>query len=76
MTPFRAWPRLNRNDALHLVGEHSRPGCGSARPRAEPERTGTHRVAGGGDPPEWTARARSTAPEAGALPPSQLHGSG
>ena len=28
--------RLNQNDAFGYYGEHSRPGCSSARPRGEP----------------------------------------
>ena len=33
-----------RNEAVRIFGEHSRPGCGSARPRAEPERADTHPI--------------------------------
>ncbi len=55
---------------IHAVenGERSRPGCRSARPRAEPERTQTNRMEFGLRPPGRVARARPAAPEAGALP--------
>jgi len=48
-------------------GEHSRPGCGSVRPRAEPERHPTPEAG-------QAARARPAAPGAGALPVTSLSG--
>jgi len=53
---------------LRNSGERSRPGCGSARPRAEHERTALHRIAGIIVRLMRAARARAAAPEAGAIP--------
>jgi len=58
---------LSRNDAIEMHGEHSRPGCGSVRPRAEHERTATHQTGCVSGAHERAARARPAAPEAGAL---------
>ncbi|MBI5801794.1 MAG: molybdopterin-dependent oxidoreductase [Verrucomicrobia bacterium] len=49
-------------------GEHSRPGCGSARPRAELGDALTNDAARMVESSRPTARARLAAPEAGALP--------
>jgi len=59
---------LIRNDAVAMKGERSRPGCSSARPRAEHERAETHPMVWKYRAQKWLARARPTAPEAGALP--------
>ena len=61
---------LNRTDAVGVNREHSRPGCSSARPRAEHERTTPHRMVERGLRSVRAARARPAAPEAGALPVS------
>ena len=50
------------------LGEHSRLGCGSARPRAEHGRTSRHQTVWRGCAFKQAARARPAAPEAGALP--------
>src|SRR5580765_8001955 len=60
--------RLSRNNAFGINGERSRLGCCSARPRAEHPRECTHQTVHGFTRTEWAARARPTAPEAGALP--------
>jgi len=49
-------------------GEHSRPGCGSARPRAEPKRAGKSQTVLLAVRSGQAARARPAAPEAGAIP--------
>src|SRR5262249_28541470 len=51
------------NDAVDSIGERSRPGCSSARPRAEPPARGHPQIVGLNSAPEWVARARPTAPE-------------
>ena len=62
--------RLSRNDAVGVNGEHSRPGCSSARPRAEHTRATPHGMVERVLRPVRAARARPAAPEAGALPVS------
>ncbi len=59
---------LNRNDAVGMNGEHSRPGCYSARPRAKSERARHTKRFGDFRRENWVARARLTAPGAGAVP--------
>src|SRR6059036_1461809 len=49
-----------------MNGERSRLGCCSARPRAEHRRERTHYTVNRFACAEWPARARPTAPEAGA----------
>jgi hypothetical protein len=49
-------------------GERDRPGCSSARPRAEPERISEHQTARPFPAQQSAARARLIAPEAGVLP--------
>src|SRR5947207_15977081 len=51
-----------------MKGDRSRLGCCSARLRAEYRCERTHRTVNGFTCVEWPARARPTAPEAGALP--------
>ncbi len=54
--------------ASRIFGDHSRLGCCSARPRAEHERPGKHQTASVVVRGWWSARAWTTAPEAGAIP--------
>src|SRR5439155_12456469 len=61
-------PWLSRNYAAGMNGDRSRLGCCSARPRAEHRCLRTHQTVNGFTCVEWPARARPTAPEAGALP--------
>ncbi len=61
----------SRNDAVRFVGEHSRPGCGSVRPRTGPGRRNTRQGLGDARPPGWAARFRSTTPASGVRPPIQ-----
>ena len=65
--PMNVSPRtcLGRNDAVEMNGEL---GCLSARPRAEHRHERDHQTTNIFACVEWPARARSTAPEAGALP--------
>jgi len=49
-------------------GEHSRPGSGAARPRAEPKRAGKYQKVLVAVRSGQAARARPAAPEAGAIP--------
>ena len=53
---------------VQIPGEHNRPGCGSARPRAERTRARKHQPVGKFPASEGGARARPPAPGAGALP--------
>src|SRR6266581_7820812 len=62
------FPGLSRNYAVGKNGERSRLGCCSVRPRAELRHERTHQIVNGVACAEWPARARPTAPEAGALP--------
>jgi hypothetical protein len=59
---------LSRNYAVGMNGDRSRLGCRSARPRAEHRCERTHQIVNRFTCVEWPARARPTAPEAGALP--------
>ena len=61
--PFTYPERCSR-----VSGDHSRLGCCLARPRAEHERPGTHQTVSVVARVGWSARARITAPEAGAIP--------
>lgn len=60
--------RFSRNHAIGLNGDRSRPGCCSARPRAEHQGTGRRPLADLFQAPFAAAKVRLTAPEAGALP--------
>ena len=51
------------------AGEHSPPGCGSARPRAEHDRTETNQIVWRILPHEWAARAQPAAPVPGGRAP-------
>src|SRR2546428_713484 len=58
---------LSRKYAVGMNGDRSRLGCCSVRPRAEHRCERTRQTVNGFTCVEWPARARPTAPEAGAL---------
>src|SRR5438105_2436313 len=61
-------PQVIQFYAVGMNEDRSRLGCCSARPRAEHRCEGTHQTVNGFTCVEWPARARPTAPAAGALP--------
>ena len=75
---MRSWPAVIQALPWVLIaypercsrvsGDHSCLGCCLARPRAEHERPGTHQTVSVVARVRWSARARITAPEAGAIP--------
>jgi hypothetical protein len=61
---------MNETNAVHSSGDRSRPGCSSARPRAEHRGAHQHETVRRFHATKSAARARLIAPGAGALPVS------